>query len=129
MTDYVSKEQFAQHTKNEEANQHVTNDALHEGNIRMGNIEMDLKELAQDLKPLLRLYHAFLGASAVMFLVATLLVFIYQADRKLVIDLADAVQKQGLVIERLITKHEEFRQDTAKELGRHEKALEKAGKL
>jgi hypothetical protein len=128
MSDFVTSNEFELHAKNEEANQRITNDALHEGNIRMGNIERDISELATDLKPLLKLYHAVMGAAALGAMFIALLIFIYNQDRDAIKVLGESVQKHSIILEKMIARHEEFERDTQKEFGRIEKALEKAGR-
>ena len=128
MTDYVSKEAFAAHAENEERNQKVTNDALHEGNIRMGNIEANIVELTTDLKPLKALYHAVVGAGSVVAVLIALLVFIYNQDRDAIMKIADTISKHGVAIEKMIQSHAELEKDTTKEFQRIERALEKVGK-
>ena len=123
--DYVRADVFTAHAKNEEINQKITNDALHEGNIRMGNIEGELKELATDLKPLLKLYHAVMGATTLDAFFVGLLIFIYSNDRESIKKIGEAVQTQGMALEKLIQKHEVFETDTTKEISRIERVLEK----
>jgi hypothetical protein len=100
-------------------------DALHEGNLRMEAIEGDIRELSQDLKPLMKLYHAVVGASVLVVMLVSLVVFIYQGDRESNKALTDAVYKQGIVIEKLIASHQELEKDTTKEFQRMEKAMER----
>lgn len=125
MTSPVTKEEFADHARREEANQHMMSEALEEGNKRMAAIE-------NDLKPLLKLYHAVLGAGTVLFLVGILATYIYQGDREQAAQQTKAMQiisenvaKQGTVIEKLILRHEELEKDTGKSIDRIEKQLER----
>lgn len=135
-TEYVTAREFSEHAKNEEQNQKVTNDALHEGNVRMGNIEEHISELASDLKPLKALYNAVIGASVLGTFSLGLLLYIYTGaqeriaeDRVIVRSLADSVQKHTILIEKMVQKHEELERDTRRELDRIEKTLDKVGRL
>lgn len=121
----MTKDEFAAHAHAEEENQKMVGKALEEGNKRMAAIETDLK-------PLLKLYHAVLGAGTVLFLVGILAAYIYQGDRETAAQQTRAMQtisenvaKQGTVLEKLILRHEELERDTVKEFGRIEKQLEK----
>lgn len=134
--DYVSKEAFAAHAQNEEHNQRVTNDALHEGNIRMGSIESNLNELAADLKPLKALYNAVIGATALGVFTLMLLGYIYtgaqarvEEDRAEIKSLVKSVHSHTVIIEKMVQSHEELERDVTKEFGRIEKQLDKQGKL
>jgi hypothetical protein len=125
VTNPVTKDEFEAHAHAEEANQRMVSEALSEGNKRMAAIETDLK-------PLLKLYHAVLGAGAVLGFVAILLTFIYQGDREqaaatsqAVKTVTEAVAKQGVVLEKLILRHEELEKDTDKAIERIEKKMEK----
>ena len=136
MTDFVTSREFDEHAKNEETNQRVTNDALHEGNLRMGRIEGNIAELAEDLKPLKAIYNAVIGAGGIGLMAIGLLLYIYTGDmgrvtedRQALKALSESVLRQGVAIEKLILKHEELERDTVKDLDRIHKQLEKAGKM
>ena len=133
--DYVSKEDFSIHAHNEEQNQRVTNDALHEGNLRMGNIEENISELSSDMKPLKALYNAVLGASAIGTVAVALLIYIYTGaqdrlaeDRATIKSLAQSVHAHTVIIERMVQSHQELEKDSAKEFQRIEKILERVAR-
>lgn len=111
-------EAFKEHVRQEEHFQHESNERLREGNERMARIE-------EDLRPLKNLYHAVIGASTLGVAFIGLVVYIYNADRDSIKALADSVQKQGVVLEKLIQSHNELEKDTVKEFQRIERILDK----
>lgn len=119
---HIDRDEFQNHVKQEELDRKMLNDRLAEGNNRMATIETDLR-------PLKNLYHAVVGASILGTALITLVLFIYQNDREVIKLVGEAVQKQGIVLERMMIRHEELEKDTQKEFLRIEKALEKSGKL
>lgn len=118
MTDPISRDVFAEHAKAEEAHQRIVSDALEEGNKRMEKIE-------EDLRPVKNLYHTVVGASMIGTALVGLLIFIYVNDRETIKTLSESVQRQGLVLEKMIQSHQELEKDTTKEFQRFEKTLEK----
>lgn len=130
--DFVSKEDFSLHAQSEEVNQRVMNDALHEGNLRMGSIEASVGDLSNDMKPLKALYNAVVGASAIGTIAVALLLYIYTGaqdrlaeDRSNIKSLAESVQKHTVILEKVVMSHQELEKDTTKEFQRIEKVLER----
>jgi hypothetical protein len=88
-----------------------------EGDKRMNRIE-------QELRPITKMYHAFLGAGMTMGLLLAVLVWVYLSDVKKMTFVTDTLVKQGLVIEKILTKHEELEKDYRREFERVEKMLD-----
>lgn len=113
----MDMELFSEHIRQEEHFQHESNERLREGNERMARIE-------EDLRPLKNLYHAVVGASVLGTCLVALILFIYSNDRSTLQNLGEAVQRQGVVLEKLIAAHQELEKDTVKEFTRIEKTIE-----
>ncbi len=109
--DSVTTSELRDHIKNEE-------ERLKKGEERMERIE-------QELRPIAKLYNAFVGASAVLTLLIGVLLWVYLQDRDQMKQQGDAIQKQGFVIEKLILKHEELEKDLKKDISRLDRELEK----
>lgn len=126
---HIDRDEFQNHVKQEERDRLQLNERLAEGNLRMGQIE-------KDLRPLQALYHAVLGSTVIGAALIGLVLFIYQNDREAIKLMGEAVQKQGeaaqkqsLILERVVLKLDEVEKDTHKEFDRVEKRLDKVGKL
>lgn len=107
----VTVEEFRAHVAKEE-------EALKKGDERMARIE-------EELRPIAKLYNAFMGASAVLTMLIGVLLWVYLGDREQIKQQGDALVKQGFVIEKLILKHEELERDLKKDIARIDRDIEK----
>ena len=91
------------------------------GEERMDRIE-------EDLRPIKKMYWAVIGSASVGILLLAALIYIYQTDkmeyregRQETKELASAIYKQGVVLERLFTSHTLLEQDYRRTIDRIDK--------
>lgn len=113
-SDLTVEDMLRQHVEYEEKR-------FEEGERRMERIE-------EDLRPIAKMYNAFLGASAMLSALIALMVWIYMGDRDSMKQMGEAIQKQGSAIERMILKHEELERDMRRDFTRVDKELDRVHK-
>lgn len=87
-----------------------------------------MQRIEEDLRPLKKMYHAVLGAGAVLGLLLATLLFIYQSDKesigvmqKSIRETQDSILKQGAQMEKLLYMHQELEKDLRREIAHAEK--------
>ena len=87
-----------------------------------------MERIENDLRPIAKMYNAFMGASAVLTFLITVLIWVYMGDRDQLRQQGDAIIKQGFVIEKMILKHEELEKDLKRDVARVEREVERLHK-